>query len=59
MTDRLMIAYGLMILMAVTLAGALWWNMYHSHRRVHARRMARERQIEMRTAAPPGTPDGL
>jgi len=54
MTDRLMIAYGLMLLMALAAAGAVWWNVYHSHERTLARRRARQRQSER--PAPPSPP---
>ena len=44
MTDRLMIAYGLMILLAAGLGAVIWWNIHHSHRRTYDRHMARRRK---------------
>lgn len=44
MTDRLMVAYGLMFLMAVAVGGVIWWTVRHSHRRTYKRRVARERK---------------
>ncbi len=47
MTDRLMIAYGLMLLMVVAGAAATWWNIHHSHRRTYQGRMAPGRKKVM------------
>lgn len=44
MTDRLMIAYGLMVLIAVALGAIIWWSVHHSYRRTYQRRMLRERK---------------
>jgi hypothetical protein len=43
-SDRLLIAYGLMFLLAVGFGAVIWWNVYHSHRRTYRRRLARERK---------------
>jgi hypothetical protein len=42
MTDRLLIAYGLMLLIALGLGAAAWWNLYHSRTRSLARQRKRE-----------------
>ena len=47
MNDRLVIAYGLMFLMAVLLAAVVWWNVHHSHHRTYKRRQARGRKGAM------------
>jgi hypothetical protein len=46
MTERLMIAYGLIALMIVALAAIVWWNLYHSYPRKEARERARRRAAE-------------
>jgi hypothetical protein len=43
-SDRLLVAYGLMVLIVVGVGMAVWWNVHHSHRRTYKRRMARERE---------------
>jgi hypothetical protein len=44
MTTRLIIAYGLMLLMAVGSLAAIWWNFYHSKNRSYARELAARRK---------------
>ena len=44
MTERLIVAYGLMLLMALAGGAAIWWNLYHSHRRTYARQLAAHRK---------------
>lgn len=50
MTDRLLVAYGLMVLLAVAAGAAIWWTVHYSPRRVYDRRIARERK-EARASA--------
>ena len=50
MTDRLIVAYALMLLLALGVGGVIWWNLYHSHRRTYARRLAAERRKELAAA---------
>lgn len=46
MTDRLLIAYLLILLLVVGGAGILWWNIYHSRGRTYAREQARRKRSE-------------
>jgi uncharacterized membrane protein len=41
MTDRQLIAYGLMVLLAAALAAVVWWTRYNSHSQTSARRQAK------------------
>jgi len=43
-SDRLLVAYGLIVLIVVGVGMAVWWNVHRSHRRTYKRRMARERE---------------
>ena len=52
MTDRLLIAYGLMLLLAAGLAAMIWWNVYHSHRRTYERQQAVLRKKNLAAAKP-------
>ena len=47
MTDRHMVAYGLMALIAIAVAGLVCWRSYHSHRRTYARQRDRQRKDEL------------
>ena len=44
MIDRLIIAYGLIVLMTIGIAAAIWWNVHHSHKRTCARDRARQQK---------------
>lgn len=44
MTDRLIIAYGLMLLIALGAGALIWWNLYHSRTRTYARLAAANRK---------------
>ena len=46
MTDRHVIAYGLMALMAVAAGVLVWWRGYRSYDQAHARMRARQRRSE-------------
>ncbi len=46
MTDRLMLAYGLIFLMIVVIAAIVWWNVYHSYPHKEARERARRRAVD-------------
>jgi hypothetical protein len=50
MTDRLLIAYGLMLLMAVWIGGFVWWKRYHSFTRSYARVVAAGHKKEAEAA---------
>lgn len=60
MTDRLLAAYGLMVVLALGVGAAIWWTVHNSHERTYKRRVARERkQREQKraAAADSGEPD--
>lgn len=42
MTERHMIAYGLLLLLALAVGAIVWWNVHHSHGRTLARRRKRD-----------------
>jgi hypothetical protein len=46
MTDRLLVAYLMILLLVAGGAGVLWWNIYHSRGRTYAREQARRRQLD-------------
>ena len=46
MTERHLIAYALLALLALAVAAVVWWNVRHSHRRTYARDQARRRKSE-------------
>lgn len=59
MTDRQMIAYGLLILLGAALAAAAWWARYNSHSQIYARQQTKRRKTSAaRSLALMSTPDG-
>jgi uncharacterized protein HemX len=60
--DRLLVAYGLMVVLALGVGATIWWTVHNSHERTYKRRLARERkqreQREQESAtAAEGAPD--
>jgi hypothetical protein len=50
MTDRLITAYSLMLLMAVWIGSVAWWKLHHSDRRTRARQLAARRKKDLARA---------
>lgn len=46
MPTRLIIAYFLILLLVAQGAGIVWWRIYHSPKRSHAREQARRRRAD-------------
>ncbi len=53
MEPRLIVAYSLMLLMALVVAAFVGYRAYHSHERSYARRLRREGKHHARTASEP------
>lgn len=45
MEPRLIVAYSLMLLLALLVAGLIVFRVYHSHHRVYRRRLRREERL--------------
>lgn len=52
MEPRLMVAYTLMLLMALLLAAFVGYRIYHTHERQYARRLRREARAHARAQLP-------
>lgn len=49
-TDRLIVAYGLMLVLAAWLGAVIWWKFYHSRQRVYERQHSARRKKDLAAA---------
>lgn len=56
MTDRAMVAYGLLVFLILAAAGVVWWNVRRSDYRTYLRQ-GRKREAQRAAAPPKASPD--
>lgn len=50
MTDRLIVAYSLMVVLAAWLGTVIWWKFYHTRQRVYERQLSARRKKDLAAA---------